>query len=150
MAKTGTFKGGDKLKLVIEDIAKKAHKGEVVSVGWFPDATEPDGQYSAFVAVVNEFGAPANGLPPRPFFRRMIQHGSPHWGEDLGKALIHYELDAKKALEAMGIQMVAELQGSIGDKVYAPLKESTVARKGNDQTLIDSHAMQNSVDFEVK
>ena len=151
MATQGVFKGGDKLKLILERIAAKANENKLVNVGFFEGSTESQsGLPTAFVAICNEYGSPSRGVPPRPFFRRMIQHGSPHWGIDLGAALVHYEMDSSKALEGMGHQMVAELQGSIQDRVYAPLKESTVARKGNDQTLIDSADMIQSVNFQVK
>jgi hypothetical protein len=99
---------------------------------------------------VPEHVIPEHKIPSRPFFRRMIKAGEPHWGHDLGAALQHYDFDAEKALVAMGEQLIVELQKSIKAPILPKLAKSTVARKGNDQTLIDSNDMWNAVKFNVE
>ena len=46
---------------------------KTVKVGWFPSSVYPDGETVAFVALQNELGDPAKGIPPRPFIRPTIQ-----------------------------------------------------------------------------
>ena len=88
-------------------------------------------------------------IPPRPFFRRMIRLGRDHWGRDLAGILKSVDYDAAKGLELMGELMRGELVESIRANVYAPLKPSTIRRKGNAQQLIDTGDMWNAANFEV-
>ena len=100
--------------------------------------------------IVPEHEIPEHTIPARPFFRRMIKLGGKHWGEDLGDMLVARDYDVDRAMAELGTQMVGELQKSILDPVYVPLAKSTIAKKGNDQTLVDSGDMLNAVDFEVE
>ncbi len=100
--------------------------------------------------VVPEHVIPEHKIPARPFFRNMIASGEKHWGKDLGEHLKHFDYDVDKSLDSMGEQLSDELQESIKAPGYAPLAPSTIAKKGNDQTLIDSHDMINAVKFEVE
>ena len=93
---------------------------------------------------------PEHKIPSRPFFRGMIKNGEKHWGDDLADQLQNFGCDTKKALNALGDQLVAELQESILAPGYVPLAPSTIKAKGNDQTLIDSNDMYNAVKFEVE
>ena len=183
----------------IAEIRQNLGAQTTLAVGFFGDATEPNGASTAMVAAINEFGGtiparhvaahqaeifkryskktgeflsggkfvrrakanfvqtvnvpahdiPAITIPPRPFFRRMISLGKPHWGTDLGKIMVAVNYDAKLALMQMGESMSGELVQSITDQVYAPLAKSTVQKKGFSTTLIDSNAMRNSVGSQV-
>jgi len=92
---------------------------------------------------------PEHKVPPRPFFRRMISLGKKHWGDDLGKIMVAVNYDATLALSQLGEKMAGELVQSITDQVYAPLAQSTVAKKGFDTTLVDSADMKRAVDFQI-
>lgn len=50
------IKGGNKLRQALADLAKKVEKGGHVNVGFFPEATYPDGTPVAYIASVQEFG----------------------------------------------------------------------------------------------
>lgn len=152
------FSGGEKLLAKLKGILKQVEKNGIVKTGFFEDSKEnKSGLPTAFVALMNEYGGSVVSSKggnyyrlPRPFFRRMIKMGEKHWGEDLGSYLKKYGFSVNLALEALGQQMEDELKQSIADRVYAPLAPSTVARKGNDQTLIDSGDMQNAARSEVE
>jgi hypothetical protein len=152
------FSGGAKLAEKLKELAALANKDALVKVGFFEGATETkSGVSTAYVAACNEFGGQSNpedkdsepNPPPRPFFRGMIKDGQNHWGEDMAKALERYSGDVDLAMEFMGQQLGEELQNSIQKRRYAPLSPKTIARKKNDQTLIDTGDMSNAVSFQV-
>ena len=93
---------------------------------------------------------PEHKVPPRPFFRHMINLGEDHWAADLGKIMISVNYDMRLALDQLGNQMVGELTQSITDQIYLPLAPSTVKAKGFDTTLYDTASMVRSVDFSTE
>lgn len=108
-----SFTGGDKLKAKLEELSKKVAKAAIVQVGFFEGSNESNGASTPMVAAIQEFGAPAKGIPPRPFFRTMVAKEEGHWGEDLGAALLATDYNAEKALGQMGEAMGGELRESI-------------------------------------
>lgn len=88
-------------------------------------------------------------IPPRPFFRPMLDAKSSAWGEQSGKALKGADYDTQVALGRMGELIKGQLQGSIRGLTSPADAPSTVRRKGFSKPLIDSGTMLNSVDYEV-
>ena len=104
--------GGDKLEKVLAEIAANASGS--LKVGFLAGATYADGTSVAQVAFWNEFGHGGRfPSPPRPYFRTMVSEQSPGWAVRLGKALTYYDMDAQKALSAMGEVISDELRESI-------------------------------------
>jgi hypothetical protein len=113
-------------------------------------------------ATTHAVGAYSITIPPRPFFRNMIQENKSHWGDDMAKILKSTDYDTVRSLALMGNQIAGELQQSIHDTNSPPLAASTIRAKskggvkkiegvlGPAKPLIDSGTMWNSVDFEVK
>lgn len=141
--------GGDKLVKHLAGIAARVREANTVSVGFLEGATYPDGTSVPMVAAINEFGAPARGQPPRPFFRNMIAQDGPGWGDQVAAVLKATDYDAPRSLQLMGEEIRGQLQDSILQLVDPPLAPSTVAAKGFDKPLIDTSVMLNSVDYEV-
>ena len=48
-------------------------------VGWLESAKYPSGTPVAYVAAIQEFGSPKNGIPPRPFIRPTIAQRMNAW-----------------------------------------------------------------------
>lgn len=142
--------GGAKLEARLREIAKGVTKKATLRVGFLEGATYPDGTSVPMVAATQEFGSPEQGIPPRPFFRRMIAAKSASWGNATAKLLIQNDYDAEKTLGLVGMGIKGQLQQSIRDLTDPPLAPATVARKGFDKPLVDTGHMLNSVDFEVK
>jgi hypothetical protein len=67
------------------------------------------------VAAINEFGAPAKGIPPRPFFRTMVAEKSDEWGPKLAYILDKTGGDAKQSLGELGKDIMVDLKQSIVD-----------------------------------
>ena len=144
------IKGGEKLKAALDKIAQSVTKPATLQVGFLEGATYPDGKSVAMVAAIQNFGAPARGIPPRPFFSNMVKDKSPEWPEALGKVLVAKSYDATAALELIGQGIKGQLQQSVVDTNSPPLSPRTIARKGFDKPLIDTVTMQNSADYIVK
>ncbi|RZS82053.1 hypothetical protein EV217_2866 [Phyllobacterium myrsinacearum] len=142
--------GGDRLEAALAEIAKKLSTASTLSVGFLEGSQYSDGTSVPMVAAVQEFGAPARNIPPRPFFRDMIAAKSPEWPEAVGDLLISNDYDASKTLGQTGAAIKGQLQQSIADFNGVPLSEATIAKKGSSKQLIDTSVMINSVDFEVK
>lgn len=88
-------------------------------------------------------------IPPRPFFRLMIDTKSPGWGASMAKVLKATDCHLDVALGRMGEGIRGQLQASIRDFDNPANAPSTVAKKGFNQPLIDSGHMLSSVDYEV-
>lgn len=142
--------GGDRMSGALGSILARIGSGRAVRVGFLEGSTYPDGTSVPMVAAVQEFGAPAAGIPSRPFFRNMIAEKSPAWSGELGSVLKSANYDTDVALGRMGERIGSQLQRSILDTNSPALSEQTVARKGFDKPLIDTAQMISSVAYEVE
>lgn len=133
----------------LEEIAASMGGGSV-SVGFMEGATYSDGTPVAAVAFWNEFGVPAHGQPPRPFFRGMIAENSPTWADKMAKLAKATDYDGEKVLALMGEDIKGALQQSINSLTDPPLSPATVADKGNSKPLIDTAHMLNSIAYKVE
>lgn len=121
-----TLKGGEGLQKALDEIAKKVSKASSVDVGFLEGSTYPDGKSVPEIAAIQEFGAPKAGIPPRPFFRTMIEVKSPEWGEAVGNLLVANNYDAAKTLGQTGAAIKGQLQESIIDTYNPPLSPITL------------------------
>ena len=144
------LKGGQKLEATLKRLAEKVSNPGTLRVGFLRGATYPDGTSVAMVAAIHNFGAPAANIPPRPFFSNVVARGRKTWGKAIGAILESVDYDAKKALTQMGEGIKGEVQAEITSGSFAPLKPSTVRRKGFSKPLVDTSHMLNSVDYEIK
>lgn len=118
--------GGDKLDRVLESLARKLERGGKLKVGFLEGATYPDGTPVAMVAALQNFGAPARGIPPRPFFTNMIAEKSERWASALAVMLKRNDWDVDKTLEQMGAGIKGQLQQAIVDMNAPPLSAITL------------------------
>lgn len=141
--------GGDKLRAALAELGKKISRGATLKVGFLAGATYPDGTPVAMVAAIQDFGAPAAGIPPRPFFRNMVAQESPGLPAAIALDLKRTDFNVEQTLSRAGAVLAGKLKQSIVDTNAPPLKPATVRRKGFDKPLVDTGQMLNSVDFEV-
>lgn len=145
------FSGGAALERKLREIAQKTGKSNTVRVGFLEGATYPDKDHTpvAQVAAINEFGAPEANIPPRPFFRTMIEKNKGEWANDLGQILVATGYDAKRTFGMMGKGIKDQLVDSI-ESFSAPRNaDATIAKKGFNDPLVDTGHMKSSADFEV-
>lgn len=120
------LKGGAKLDAALERLARKLERGGTLKVGFLEGATYPDGTPVAMVAAIQNFGAPARGIPPRPFFTNMIAEKSERWASALAAMLKRNDWDLDKTLNQMGAGIKGQLQQAIVDTNAPPLSAITL------------------------
>lgn len=143
------MRGGEGVDRKLREIGDAISKPATLRVGFLEGATYPDGTPVAMIAAIQDFGAPAVGIPPRPFFRNMIARKSPEWPEAAGALLVANNYDVQKTFGQIGEAIAGQLRQSIVDTNSPALAESTVARKGFSKPLVDTGHMLNSVNYEV-
>jgi hypothetical protein len=142
--------GGEGLSAKLRELGDKIRSATEVRVGFLEGATYPDGTPVAEIAAIHNFGAPAAGIPARPFFSNMVTDKSPEWGDKFRKVLTGADYDAGLALELMGEGIAGQLRESIVATNDPPLSPITIARKGSSKPLVDTGHMLASVDKEVE
>jgi hypothetical protein len=134
-----TIRGGDKLTERLQEIAKGLSSAKTVQVGFLPDAVYDNGTFVATIAAIQEFGAPKAGIPPRPFFRAMINDHSGEWPGAVKDQLKETDYDAAKTLTHVGAGIAGQLQQSIADTSSPPLSQTTLMlrkMKADDPDLV--------------
>lgn len=145
-----TLKGGARADAYLQKIADRIKQSGTLRVGFLEGATYPDGTSVAMVAAIQNFGAPALGIPPRPFFSNMIAKEANNWGPKLARILHNRGYDVDASLRLMGMGIAGQLAQSIVDTNEPPLAPATVARKGSEKPLVDTGHMLQSISFEVE
>jgi hypothetical protein len=118
--------GGVKFDEWLRKTAAKLGRVGAVRVGFLEDATYPDGTPVAMVAAIQNFGAPARGIPPRDFFSRMVRERSPRWGARFARILAATDYDVDRSLGLMGAGIAGQLRESIVETNSPPLSAITL------------------------
>lgn len=122
----GTMSGGEKLEARLKALAEKVSRPATLRVGFLEGARYDDGTPVAMVAAIQNFGAPARGIPPRPFFTNMIKRYRNAWGDTLASLLKANDWDAARALQLMGQGIQFQLVKSIEETFSPPLSSITI------------------------
>lgn len=153
MAEIKPVRGGDRLDAFLAKLATKVAKGGKVRIGFLEGADYPDGTPVAMVAAIQNYGAPAAGIPPRPFFSNMVNRESGGWGVKMANILKRNDYDGEKSLALMGEGIAGQLRQYIVDTNDPPLAPETIRRKGGTPTaakpLVDTGHMLASISSEV-
>jgi hypothetical protein len=123
---SSTLKGGKKLEAHLAKLSQQIDKAAKVKVGFLSGATYSDGTPVAMVAAIQNFGAPARGIPPRPFFSNMVADKSHEWGPAIGTLLRDNGMNSEVALEQLGQGIAGQLRESIVNTNEPPLSPVTL------------------------
>ena len=133
----------------------KLNKVESVSaeVGFFENATYPEGKKVAEVAVVQEFGT--DKIPPRPFIRNTIHTKREDWvasfRDDIRLNLKNGNgLDLSKPMGRLAMRIVADIQDTIIETSTPPNAPSTIKKKGFNNPLQHTNTMLDAVNWRLK
>lgn len=142
------------------DLGWKAIKHEVeraqrreVAVGILQGSTDSEGASIAEYATYNEFGT--EDVPSRPFMAMSFDENVAAINSDFNrqsKRLVEGEVTAEQALTIIGQKHAGRVQNTItGRNILPALAPSTIAaKKGSTKTLVDTGAMTNAVQIEVR
>jgi hypothetical protein len=112
-----------------------------------------DGEIADYAAV-NEYGSPSNNIPSRPFMRTTIDDNAQELAKMLrdrvNAAIARRNTTATGALKAVGLHARNLMVKSIRNWTDPPNEASTIERKGDNNPLVDTGAMQASITFEVR
>ena len=119
--------------------------------------TGKNGVSIAFYASCNEYGTYGSGsewqrIPARPFMSRTADEQR-MWKTPVKNAVnrIIGGAEVIAELNVVGEKMKKDIKNNIGIiGKYKPLAPSTVAKKGHNIPLMDTGALYDSIDFEVK
>lgn len=140
----------------------KALRNTTVLVGIPAETAERSGRdpiNNATLGYIHEHGAPAAGIPARPFLIPGVRAVQERVGAELAKAgraaLIGDGKTALARLHAAGLIAQSSVRGTINAGVEPGLAQSTVqARAGRGRTgtvpLIDTGALRNSITYVVQ
>lgn len=96
-------------------------------VGFFAGQNYEDGTPVAYVATIQEFGAPDQGIPPRPFMRPTVEDKKGEWSQDIAngmRAVLKGRLTADDVLDAVGAAAAGDIVKTLaaGDfKALSPI-----------------------------
>lgn len=142
------------------DLGWKAIKREVeraqrreVAVGILQGSTDSEGASIAEYATYNEFGT--EDVPSRPFMAISFDENVAAINSDFNrqsKRLVAGEVTADQALTIIGQKHAGRVQNTItGRNILPALAPSTIAaKKGSTKTLVDTGAMTNAVQIELR
>jgi hypothetical protein len=121
-----SFRGGERIIQKLKELTERLTSAKTVRIGFLSGAKYPSGLPVAFVASVQEWGAPKVGIPPRPFFRTMIAKHKDEWPEAVADLLKENDYDAQRTLELTGEAIAGQLRQSIIDTNSPPLSPTTL------------------------
>lgn len=137
----------DKIKATLERVPEE-FEGMVAQIGFPSGINYEDGTSVAYVAAIQEFGAPAVGIPARPFIQPTVKEKKDTWVTIIEKQLPKVALGKMSAfdvLDLVGISAAADIQTKISSIYTPPNSPATIRAKGSAKPLIDTGLMLASV-----
>ena len=110
-----------KIKTKLDKVPKEFN-GKVAQIGFPKGIAYEDGTSVAYVAAIQEYGAPSRSIPPRPFIQPTIKAEKDKWVKIIEKYIPQVVLGkttAFDALDLVGRVAVADIQETIAH-VYSP------------------------------
>lgn len=105
------------------------------------------------LATIHEFGAPAAGIPSRPFLRSAFDAKKADWNRLMARLItkvVAGHLDVVAALELVGQRAAGDVRNRITQGGnFVPNKPATIRRKGSSKPLIDSARLLQSISHQV-
>lgn len=105
-------------------------------------------------AAVNEFGSDKANVPSRPFLTPTLDANENKYVADLARKVDFWlgtrgVADLKRPIENLGKEVVSDVKQAILAKSRPRNADSTIAKKGKDDPLVDTFEMHDSVTYEV-
>lgn len=104
-------------------------QGLTGKVGWFKSAHYPDGTPVAYVAVIQEYGYPDGGIPPRLGMRETAQAKRKEWAALVAsgaRSVLAGKSTGPQVMEALGLKAAGDMRKHIAEVQSPPLKDDTI------------------------
>jgi hypothetical protein len=151
--------GTERIRLLLAGVTNKVGK-----VGFFPSSKYEDGTPVAYVATIQEFGAPSQGIPARPFMRPTIEAKQAEWSglaRQGAAAMIEGKQTGEQVLEIIGLKAAGDIRRTISQVNSPALAPATIAARmgqradkktvGNlTKPLVDTGTLLNAVTSAVE
>lgn len=137
----------DKIKAAFERVPEE-FENMVAQIGFPSGINYEDGTSVAYVAAIQEFGAPAVGIPSRPFMQPTVKEKKDTWVKIIEKQLprvVTGKMSAFDVLDLVGISAAADIQTKISSIYAPPNAPATIRAKGSAKPLVDTGLMLASV-----
>jgi hypothetical protein len=120
------------------DAIGEGFANQEAKVGFFADQAYPDGGPPVgYVAAIQEFGSPENGIPPRPFMRPTVEDKKGEWAADITngmRAVIKGRMTAYDVLDHVGRAAAGDIVKTIVGGDFKQLSPITLMlRKMRDE-----------------
>jgi hypothetical protein len=118
----------EKIKVRLSRIPREFN-GKVAQVGFPAGLAYEDGTSVAYVAAIQEMGAPEVSIPARPYFKPAVQHHSKEWSDVMAGLVANVGAGGASAddvLDIVGRAAVADVQAEIAAVTSPPLSLITV------------------------
>lgn len=152
---TGKYlRGGEKLRVHLDKIAKNLGTAKAVEAGYLGGTTE-NGVSLPMIAAIQEYGTTQAGknhsvtIPARPFMRATVVEKQGEWPSELAKALRDNNLNAGKALAAMGEKIATQIEASARNWTDPPNAPATIKKKGFNDPLVGAGDLLDKADYRV-
>ena len=100
-------------------------------------------------AALNEYGAPDQNIPPRPFMQLTIANNKDAWSSAL-ESLLKSKMPTDRALEAVAILARDAVKATISSgNGLLPNSPATVKIKGRNQPLVDFGDLLKSISYQM-
>lgn len=103
--------------------------GYQTKVGWFESAVYPNGTPVAYIATIQEFGAPSRNIPARPFMRPTVKEQSDNWKKLMfsgSKSILKGTATAQHVMDALGAKAAGDVAKTISQIWTPPLAPRTI------------------------
>jgi hypothetical protein len=117
-----------RIKARLDGITSQA-AGREVKVGWPKGKEYPDGTPVAYVAAIQNFGAPERGIPPRPILKPAIAQNKDRWGQiadGMVGQMVRDQVSGFDVLDTLGRTAALDLQAFVGQITEPELSPVTV------------------------
>lgn len=118
-----------KVTAKLESVVKEL-EGVEAQAGWFESAQYEDGTLVAYVAAIQEFGAPEQSIPPRPFMKPAVEDNKEELISQMkkgAKAVARGKLSATDMFDAIGEAMAGNISKAISQVDSPELSKITLA-----------------------
>lgn len=137
----------------LEQMLKHTQKHSHAAVGILQDQPHDEKFSMVDLAMVHEYGSPANNIRARSFIRSTCDAKRKEHLElirKLQQKILLGRITVKQALAQLGEVVSKDMVQAINDGIDPELKPATIKRKGSSKPLIDTGRLKGSITHEIR